>query len=96
MMKVTIKIIYTSDGTTKIMQRASFPVNTKYFKDDPDQEAARVAFDWWKHIKRNMFHRVLINEIFYNENHDITKLVKELDKTPIPDDNFILEALLER
>lgn len=36
-MKITIRTIYQGN-MAKIMQGASFPVNEKRFKEDPDQE----------------------------------------------------------
>lgn len=80
-MVITIKIIYRG-YTSKILQQAEFRVNMRRFKDDPDQEAARVAFEWLKQIQREMNVREII-EVVYNDKHDITKFVKALDKAPL-------------
>jgi hypothetical protein len=47
-MNITIEIMYTSDYDSKLMQKGSFPVNNFHFKQKPEKEAARVAFEWWK------------------------------------------------
>lgn len=84
-MNITIQIFYTSDYDSKLMQKASFPVNTYHFKQKPDQEAARVAFEWWKLIKHDLSYRVKIEKVIYNGENDITELIKQLDNAPIPD-----------
>ncbi|MCQ6281989.1 hypothetical protein [Bacillus sp. EB600] len=84
-MNINIQIFYTSDLDSKTQQSASFPVNTYQFKRDPHKEAARVTFEWWKLIKKNMSYRVILEEVIYNGEHDITELVKQLDDTPIQD-----------
>ena len=84
-MNINIQIFYTSDLDSKIKQSASFPVNTYQFKRDPHKEAARVTFEWWKLIKKNMSYRVILEKVIYNGEHDITELVKQLDNAPIPD-----------
>jgi hypothetical protein len=83
-MNINIQLFYTSDLDSKIKQSASFPVFTYQFKCDPNKEAARVTFEWWKLIV-NMSYRVILEEVIYNGEHDITELVKQLDDTPIPD-----------
>jgi hypothetical protein len=47
-MNITIQIMYTSDYDSKLMQKGSFPVNNFHFKQKPEKEAVRVAFEWWK------------------------------------------------
>lgn len=84
-MNITIQIMYTSDYDSKLMQKGSFPVNTYHYKQKPDKEATRVAFEWWKLIKHDLSYRVEIDEVIYNGEHDITELVKQLDNAPIPD-----------
>lgn len=77
-MNIIIRIIYQGSAA-KLMQRGSFPVNTKRFKENADQEAARVAFEWLKQIKREM-HVNGIVEVVYDGEKNITELVKKLDK----------------
>jgi predicted O-methyltransferase YrrM len=79
-MKITIRIIYQGYAA-KLMQRASFAVNQKAFKVDPDRKAARIAYEWLKEIKREG-HVQEIVKVIYNNDQDITELVKELEKSP--------------
>lgn len=78
-MNIHIEIHYTSDLDSKIIQSASFPVNTYQFKREPYKEAARVTFEWWKLIRKNLSYRVKLQEVIYNAEHDITDQVKKLD-----------------
>lgn len=87
-MNVNIQIHYTSTYDSKMSQRGSFPVNAYQFRQNPNQEAARVAFIWWKLIKKDMSYKVAIERATYNAENDITELVKWLDKAPIHDDNL--------
>lgn len=84
-MKINIRFDYTSDIGSKMMKQASFQVNEYKFKLEPDQEAARVAFEWWKQIKHEMSYRAILESIIYNGDNDITKLVQQLDDAPLPD-----------
>lgn len=80
-MQISIRIIYK--GNARIMQKGIFPVNSYHFKQDPDQEAARIAHEWWKKIKKEMSYRAKIESVTYNEEIDITALVKKLDNIPL-------------
>lgn len=82
-MNITIRIIYQG-FTSKLMQRGSFPVNIKRYEKFPDHEAAYVAHDWLKEIRKEA-HVEEILEVIYNEDHDITDLVKKLDNTQYQD-----------
>lgn len=86
-MKISITIIYKSNGN-KVSQQASFPVNSKRFKEDPHTEAARVTYEWLKEIKKEMSYSVEIDNVVYSGDNDITELVKQLDDDPLPDDNL--------
>jgi hypothetical protein len=79
-MKIVIKIIYKVYGI-KSMQCGAFPLNPKKFKEDPDQEAARVAFNWLKEIKREMNVEEIV-EVVYDGDQDITGSVKEFEQGP--------------
>lgn len=61
------------------MQRGSFPINPFEFKVEPDKEAARVAMEFLKMIRKEG-HIEEIIEVVYNDDKDITELVKELNK----------------
>jgi hypothetical protein len=80
-MYITIKIFYQG-YSSRILQQASLPVNVYRFKSDPHQEAAYVAYEWFKEINRNMPFRAEIEKIIYNADGDITELVKHLDNSP--------------
>lgn len=82
-MKISIRIIYQANGN-KIMQKADFPVNYRKSKENPDQTAARVASYWLNQIKHEM-NIADILKVVYNEDIDITELVKQLEESPIPD-----------
>lgn len=84
-MNINITIHYRSTSDSRLLQSGYFPVNSLEFKKDPNKEAARVAYEWWKLIKRDMSFQVIIDKVTYNEEHNITELVKQLDDAPIPD-----------
>jgi hypothetical protein len=79
--EITIKFIYQG-YSTKIMRGGSFPVNIRRFKDNPEREAARIAFEWMKEIRKEG-HIEEILKVTYDEDHDITDLVIALEKAPI-------------
>jgi hypothetical protein len=70
---ITIRVIYKG-YSSRLMQRASFPVNPFEFEIDPDKEAARVANQWINQIRREI-HVEKILEVIY-DNKDITNLCK--------------------
>lgn len=81
-MQIHIRVLFTRYGT-KAFRQANFTVNTYRFKQDPNQESARVAYDWIKQLKRESEISGL-NKVVWNEENDITDLVKHLDNAPIP------------
>ena len=80
-MEITIRIIYQG-FESKILQRGSFPVNVKLFKENPDQEAANVTYTWLQQIRREA-HVEEILEVVYDNDKDITELVKEMEKATL-------------
>lgn len=76
-MQINIEIHYfcESPGLT----RGSFYVNVRAFRENPDREAARVALDWFKKVRREGLSEVKLEKILYNSEHDITELVKQLE-----------------
>jgi ribosomal protein L25 (general stress protein Ctc) len=80
-MNITIRIIYKG-YTSRIMQRGEFRVNAYPYKQNPHQEAARVAFAWLQRIRREA-HVEEIIEVVYNDDNDITELVRALEKAPL-------------
>lgn len=73
-MHITIKILYKG-YSSRLMQRGSFPINQFEFEINPDKEAARVANEWIKQIRREV-HINEILEVIYDDNKDITDLCK--------------------
>jgi hypothetical protein len=78
---ITIRIIYQGYAA-RIMRRGSFSVDPFGFEVNPNQEAARVAIEFLKMIRKEG-HIEEIIEVIYNGEHDITELVIEEDKAPL-------------
>ncbi|MFJ7929591.1 hypothetical protein [Peribacillus sp. NPDC096448] len=62
------------------MQSGSFPVVNSEFKKDPDWTAAITAYEWVQQIKIKFAASkdFQINQVIYNEDIDITELVKKV------------------
>jgi gamma-glutamyl-gamma-aminobutyrate hydrolase PuuD len=82
-MDITIKIIYQGYAA-KLMQRGDFTVNRKRYEKYPDHEAAYIAYDWLKEIRKKGHVKEII-EVIYNDDQDITVLVKKLDNVRFQD-----------
>ncbi|MFI9225258.1 hypothetical protein ACIGQ5_22470 [Peribacillus frigoritolerans] len=76
-MNITIKV-YLHVKETNFYQSGSFPVLNSDFKKDPDWTAAIAAYEWIQQINKNMGDSVSIVQVFYNEENDITELVKKV------------------
>jgi hypothetical protein len=76
-MNIIIRIIYRGYAS-KIMRRGEFKVSMKQFKEDPDRVAANEAMKFLKMIRKEG-HIEEIIEVVYNDDHDITALIKDLD-----------------
>ncbi|MFE3973203.1 MULTISPECIES: hypothetical protein [unclassified Peribacillus] len=76
-MNITIKV-YLHVKDTNFSQSGSFPVLNSDFKKDPDWTAAIAAYEWIQQINKNMGSRVRIDQVIYNEENDITELVKKV------------------
>jgi len=78
-MNINIKVYLHSKGT-KFLQSGSFPVRNSDFKKDPDWTAAIAAYEWIQQIKIKFAASddFRIDEVFYNEENDITELVKKV------------------
>jgi hypothetical protein len=68
-MNVTIEIHYKADS--KLMQRASFPLRGR--------KPERVAYDFWKSIKKEMPYPVVLEEVLA-AGEEVTDQVKELER----------------
>ncbi|MBT2603713.1 hypothetical protein J7E55_11870 [Bacillus sp. ISL-53] len=78
-MNINIKV-YLHAKNTKFMQSGSFPVLPSVFKKEPDWTAAIAAYEWIQQIKNNYAasEDFRIDQVIYNEDNDITELVKKV------------------
>ncbi|RDU34713.1 hypothetical protein DRW41_22065 [Neobacillus piezotolerans] len=76
-MQITITIDYHTNQS--ISMSGTFPLRGR--------KPEKVAFEWWKEIKRDSFNPVL-EKVIINGDRDVTELVKTLDKAPPPPDNL--------
>ncbi|MEH7440491.1 hypothetical protein V7182_23875 [Neobacillus drentensis] len=68
-MVVSIRIDYRSDS--KVTQAASFPLRGR--------SHAKVALEWWKHLKRETSYRAELEKVTA-DGKDITQLVRDLEE----------------
>ena len=80
-MNISIQVHLHSKGIN-FMQSGSFPVRNSDFNKDPDWTAANAAYEWIQQIKINFAASddFQIVQVFYNEDNDITELVKKVSK----------------
>ncbi|MFC8561424.1 hypothetical protein [Peribacillus frigoritolerans] len=78
-MNINIKVYLHSKGT-KFLQSGSFPVLNSDFKKDPDRTATFAAYEWIQKIKISFAasEDFRIDRVIYNEDIDITELVKKV------------------
>jgi hypothetical protein len=78
-MNINIKVYLHSKGT-KFLQSGSFPVPNLDFKKDPDWTAAIAAYEWIQQINISFAtsEDFRIDQVIYNDDVDITELVKEV------------------
>ncbi|MBT2614106.1 MULTISPECIES: hypothetical protein [unclassified Bacillus (in: firmicutes)] len=78
-MYINIKVYLHSKGT-KFLQSGSFPVPNSDYKKDPDWNAAIAAYEWIQQIKSSYAasEDFRIDQVVYNEDIDITELVKKV------------------
>ncbi|MGE7650463.1 hypothetical protein ACQKM1_22210 [Peribacillus frigoritolerans] len=81
-MNINIKVYLHSKGT-RFFQSGSFAVMNSDFKKDPDWTAAIAAYEWIQQIKVKFAASddFRIDEVIYNEDNDITELVKKVKPT---------------
>ena len=79
-MNINIKVYLHSKGT-KFLQSGNFPVPNADFKKEPDWTAAIAAYEWLQQIKTKFAasEDFRIDQVFYNEDIDITELVKKVN-----------------
>ncbi|QNG60402.1 hypothetical protein H4O14_02425 [Bacillus sp. PAMC26568] len=80
-MIIVIKLHYFVNGM-KNLQQGEFRVHVRKYKEDPDKEAARIAYEWFRKVKRDFIYDVTLYKVLYNEK-DITELVKEKESWPL-------------
>ncbi|MFF2459719.1 hypothetical protein [Peribacillus simplex] len=78
-MNINIKV-YLHAKETNFLQSGSFPVPNSDFKKDPDWAAAIAAYEWIQQIKNNFAasEDFRIDQVVYNDDIDITELVKKV------------------
>ncbi|MFJ7471098.1 hypothetical protein ACIQWI_21385 [Peribacillus frigoritolerans] len=78
-MNINIKVYLHSKGTT-FLQSGSFPALPSVFKKEPDWAAAIAAYEWIQQIKSSYAasEDFRIDKVVYNEDIDITELVKKV------------------
>lgn len=78
-MNINIKV-YLHSKETRFLQSGSFPVLSSDFKKDPDWTAAVAAYEWIQQIKISFAasEDFRIDQVLYNEDIDITELVKKV------------------
>lgn len=78
-MNINIKLYLHSKGTN-FFSSGSFPVMNLDYKKDPDWTAAIAAYEWIHQIKIKFAASddFRIDKVIYNEDIDITELVKRV------------------
>lgn len=77
-MNVHIRLHLNIEGS-KSRQEGMFPVNAKDFKNDPDMTIGIIAYEWIQRIMYQTGYRETeITQVVYNEEHDITQVVKQI------------------
>ncbi|MBT2717959.1 hypothetical protein [Bacillus sp. ISL-57] len=78
-MNINIKVYLHSKGS-RFFQSGSFSVRNSDFKKDPDWTAAIAAYEWIQQIKIKFAASddFRIDQVVYNEDIDITELVKRV------------------
>ncbi|QNK46465.1 hypothetical protein H7F28_13835 [Brevibacterium sp. PAMC23299] len=78
-MNINIKVYLHSKGSN-FLQSGSFPVVNSDYKKDPDWTAAIATYEWIQQIKNNYAasEDFRIDQVVYNNDIDITELVKKV------------------
>lgn len=80
-MEINIRVTLIINDNKTLLE-GPFKVNTYPFLENPHQEAARVSYEWIKKINKETGHTAKILNVTYNNEHDITELVKKIEKAP--------------
>lgn len=85
-MKVVIETILNIEGN-RGLSKGEFIVRTSDFKKDPNFAVAVVAYEWIQQQWRESGCReMIIEKVTWNEENDITKIVKEIEPVSTKDD----------
>lgn len=76
-MQIVIELHYYCGSPS--LRRGEFYVNTRAYRENHHLEAARIALDFFKQIRRESLTEVKLEKIIYNSEYDITELVKDLE-----------------
>lgn len=77
-MEVHIRLHLKIEGIGS-RQEGMFPVNQRDFKNDSDMTVGVIAYEWVQRIMHQSGYRETeITEVVYNEEHDITEVVKQI------------------
>ncbi len=51
-----------------------------------EEDIPQLAYDWVKYTKKETgYRKTIIEKVIWDEDNDITELVRQLDNAPIPD-----------
>ncbi|WP_057766675.1 hypothetical protein [Cytobacillus praedii] len=85
-MRVQIEIQLNVEDSISA-SRASFYVKDKDFKKDADWAVGIVAYEWIQQRWREFgCRKIIIHKVVWDEKHDITELVKQIEPIDPPDD----------
>ncbi len=84
-MRVVIATVLNIEGN-RGSSCGEFYVRDSEFKKDPDFAVAVVAYEWIQQMKRETGQReTIIEKVTWNEDNDITEVVKEIQPVPQED-----------
>ncbi|NRD80257.1 hypothetical protein HPT25_23325 [Bacillus sp. BRMEA1] len=84
-MNVTIEMHFIASGN-KSMSASSFPLRGR----KPEQ----VAYEWWKHIKKEMSYHAQLEKVIADGDQNITELVLKEEEEEWTKRDFITEDYL--
>lgn len=84
-MEVLIETQLRIEGS-RSMRRGSFNVNNKEFEENPDFTIGIVAYEWIQsQIRETGCRQTTIEKVTWDDQHDITELVKQIRPIEPPD-----------
>ncbi|WP_370225311.1 hypothetical protein [Cytobacillus sp.] len=86
-MRVVIQTILNFEGN-RGFRNGEFHVRDSEFKKDPNFAVAVVAYEWIQQQKRESGYReTIIEKVTWNEQNDITQIVREIEPV-LPEDDL--------